>query len=215
VIIGRLPRRLRPVLGITRAAPAPPVASPAPTMDDFVAYAADCRIFGQFAPAPGRLSDLLNSHDEYELVDVQLESLADGHVLSTPVVLAARDELIAVHTSGSSGPRARRTNTRPWPIVIRSEPYLIRGYLHVLPGADPIASFRHRKPMIPLTDAWIEYMLAGKPQRLFLGTVVVNRELVNSFMLSVSAEVEPPELPAGAVGPLTKDFTGTVLGRSA
>ena len=215
MIIGRLPRRLRLVLGLSVDEPATPVAVAGPPLGEFVAYAADCRIFGQFALAPGRLSDLLNSHDEYELVDVQLESLADGHILSTPVVLAARDELVAVHASGPAGPRARRTNTRAWPILIRSDPYLIRGYLHVLPGADPIASFLHRKPMVPLTDAWIEYMLAGKPQRLFLGTVVVNRELAESFQLTVTAEVELPEIPAGAVGPLTKDFTGTVLGRSA
>jgi len=191
-----------------------PTAAAGPPLGEFVAYAADCRIFGQLSQAPGRLSDLLNDHDEYELVDVHLESLADGHVLSTPVVLAARDELIAVHASGPAGPRSKRTNTRAWPIIVRSEPYLIRGYLHVLPGADPIASFRHRKPMVPLTDAWIEYMLAGQPQRLFLGTVVVNRELADSFQLTITAELEPPEMPAGAVGPLTKDFTGTVLGRS-
>jgi hypothetical protein len=214
VSIGRLPRRLRLVLGMPADEPAPSTTAAYPPLGDFVAYAADCRILGQLSQPSGRLTDLLNHRDDYELVDVQLESLADGHVLSTPVVLAARDELIAVRALGPAGPRSKRTNTRAWPILIHSEPYLIRGYLHVLPGADPIASFRHRKPMVPLTDAWIEYMLAGKPQRLFLGTIVVNRELVGSFQLVITAEVEPPEMPAGAVGRLTKDFTGTVLGRS-
>lgn len=214
MIIGRLPLRLRLVLGMPADEPAPPTTAARPPLGDFVAYAADCRILGQLSQPSGRLTDLLNHRDDYELVDVQLESLADGHVLSTPVVLAARDELIAVRALGPAGPRSKRTNTRAWPILIHSEPYLIRGYLHVLPGADPIASFRHRKPMVPLTDAWIEYMLAGKPQRLFLGTIVVNRELVGSFQLVITAEVEPPEMPAGAVGRLTKDFTGTVLGRS-
>lgn len=213
MIIGRLPKRLRLGRG-----PAEPSAIaddlPRPPGAEFIAYAGDCRIFGQFALGPGRLSDALNSHDEFELGDVHLESLADGHILSTPVVLAARDDLIAVHASGPAGPRAKRTNTRAWPIVVRSEPYLIRGYLHVLPGADPIASFQRRKPMIPLTDAWIEYMLAGVPKRLFLGTVVVNRELADWFQLSVTTEIEPPEIPAGAIGPLTKDFTWTVLGPS-
>lgn len=213
MIIGRLPRRLQLALGIEADATEEPAAGePAPARGDFVAYAADCRIFGSVELVPGRLSDLLNAHDEYALTDVQLESLADGHVVSSPVVLVARDELIAVHASGSHGSRAKRTNTRSWPILVESKPYLIRGYLHALPGSDPIASFRHRKPMISLTDAWIEYVSAGKPQRVALGTVVVNRELADWFRLTVSEEVEPPEIPAGAIGPLTKDFTGSVLG---
>jgi hypothetical protein len=182
-----------------------------PPLGDFVAHAADCRVYGRVALETGRLSDLLNAHEEYELIDVELESLADGQVVHEPVVLVARDEVIAVHASGRPGPRSKRTNTRAWPIVIQSEPYLIWGHLHVLPGADPIASFRHRKPMIPLTDASIEYVSAGQPQRVALGTVVVNRELTDWFRLAVVEDADPPEVPAGEVGPLTKDFTDQVL----
>lgn len=213
MIIGRLPRRLRLVLGLEPTErDTVGTSEPARGLGDFVAYAADCRVFGKVGLAPGRLTDLLNTFEEYELVDVQLESLADGHIVSSPVVLASRDELIAVHASGPTGPRSKRTNTRAWPILIQSEPYLIRGYLHVLPGADPITSFRRRKAMVPLTDAWIEYLSAGHAQRVSVGTVVVNRDLADWFRLTVIEEVEPPELPAGEVGPLTKDFTGDVLG---
>ncbi len=210
MIIDRLPRRLRIVLG--RAPDEPIDAVEVEELDAFVAYAPDCRVFGRWAQPPGRLTELLNDHEAFELVDVQLESLADGHVVESRLVLIARDELIAVHASGPSGPRAKRINTRAWPLLIQSGPYLIRGYLHVLPGSDPIASFRHRKPMIPLTDAWIEYLSAGKPQRVALGTVVVNRELADWFRLTQTEEVVPPDLPAGEAGPLTKDFTDQVLG---
>ena len=209
MIIDRLPRRLRLVFGL--GSTPSPTAEPGPTLREFVAYAADCRILGQVPLEAGRISDLLNAYDEYELVDVELESLADGHVVASPVVLVGRDELIAVHASGPAGPRAKRTHTRAFPILIQAEPYLIRGYLHVLPSADPIASFRHRKPMVPLTDAWIEYMAAGKPVRMSLGTIVVNRELADWFQLTVEDEIEPPEMPAGETGPLTKDFTDQVL----
>ena len=192
----------------------PPVAaSPTgPALRQFIAYAADCRIFGEVPLEAGRVTELLNANEEYELVNVELESLADGHVVQSPVVLVARDELIAVHASGPAGPRAKRTHTRAYPILIHSEPYLIRGYLHVLPGADPIASFQHRKTMVPLTDAWIEYRLADKPMRVSLGTIVVNRELANWFQLTAEDQVEPPEMPAGETEPLTKDFTDQVLG---
>jgi hypothetical protein len=160
----------------------------------------------------GRITDLLNAHDEYELVNVQLESLDDGHTVASPVVLVARDELIAVHASGPAGSRAQRTHTRSHPILIQSGPYLVRGYLHVLPNADPIASFRHRKPMVPLTDAWIEYAVAGRPVHRSLGTIVINRELADWFELAVDEEIEPPEMPAGEIGPMTKDFTNQILG---
>ncbi len=56
-----------------------------------MAYAADCRVFGQLPLQPGRFSDLLNAHEEFELVNVQLESLADGHVVD--------------RTLGRAGPR--------------------------------------------------------------------------------------------------------------
>lgn len=94
--------------------------------------------------------------------------------------------------------------TRAHAILIQSAPYLIRGYLHLLPTADPIASFRHRKPMVPLTDAWIEYLAAGKPVHRSLGTIVVNRELADWFELAVEEEIEPPALPAGETGPMTR-----------
>jgi hypothetical protein len=210
MIIDRLPRRLRIVFGLRVDEPASTTGDP-PPVREFIAYAADCQIFGEVALEAGRITDLLNAHDEYELVNVQLASLVDGHVFASPVVLVARDELIAVHASGPAGSRSQRTHTRAHPILIHSAPYLIRGYLHVLPTADPIASFRHRKPMVPLTDAWIEYLAAGKPVHRSLGTIVVNRELADRFELVAEESVEPPQLPAGATGPLTKDFTHEVL----
>lgn len=213
MIIDRLPRRLRLVFGMEQATAE--ATAPGPQLREFVAYAADCRIFGQIPLEPGRVTDLLNANDEYELVNVALESLADGHVVHSPVVLVARDDLIAVHASGSAGPRAKRTHTRAYPILMHSDPYLIRGYVHVLPGSDPIASLRHRKPMVPLTDAWIEYLLAGKPMRVALGTIVVNRELADWFKLTVEEGVEPPQMPTGDTGPLTKDFTDEMLGAAS
>jgi hypothetical protein len=211
MIIDRLPRRLRIVFGMQEPAPSDASKDPGPPLREFIAYAADCQVSGQVALEAGRITDLLNAHDEYELVNVQLESLVDGHVVACPVVLVARDELLAVHASGPAGSRSQRTHTRAHPILVHAEPYLIRGYLHALPTADPIASFRHRKPMVPLTDAWIEYLAAGRPVHRSLGTIVVNRELADWFELAVEEEVEPPELPVGATGPLTKDFTNEVL----
>ena len=197
--MSRLPRRLRLVFGL--ADPADPGQPDGPTdIQEFVAYAADCRVFGQLARQPGRFSDLLNAHEEFELVNVQLQSLADGHIVAEPTILLARDDLVAVHATGTTGEVAKRTQTRARRIVVRSEPYTIWGNLHALPGSDPIANFRHRQPMIPLTDSRIAFELGGKPGQFELGTLIVNRELADAVAL-VGREESVDPAPPDELGP--------------
>jgi hypothetical protein len=74
------------------------------------------------------------------------------------------------------GDEARRRPTRTHAIAIQSGNYLIGGYLHASPGSDPMASARERPPMVPLTDAWIEYWSASGRTHQSSGTIVVNRE---------------------------------------
>jgi hypothetical protein len=81
-----------------------------------------------------------------------------------------------------------------------------------MPGADPVQAIRRREPMVPLTDAWIEFSLDGDRQRRRVGTVVVNRELIDWIVPAVVDEVEMPDLPLGAEkGRLLKDFTGVLF----
>ena len=66
--------------------------------------------------------------------------------------------------------------------------------------------------MVPVTEAWIEYPNAGERQKMRVGTLIVNRELVDWIALSDDEEVKLPNLPAEtAPGPLVKDFTGYIL----
>jgi hypothetical protein len=97
-------------------------------------------------------------------------------------------------------------------VAIKLGPYRVRGYLHALPGADPVQAIRRRKPMVPLTDAWIEFSSATGPQRRRIGAVVVNREQIDWIVPAVDDEVEMPDLPLSAdQGPLLKDFTGRLF----
>ena len=57
-------------------------------------------------------------------------------------------------------------------------PYEVQGFLHGLPGADPVVSIRRRKPMIPLTGARIAYVVNGEPREDELDTVILNRERI-------------------------------------
>jgi hypothetical protein len=189
------------------AAPAPPSVPDV----DFVAYAEDCILSGRIGMAAERISDLLNAHDRFELVDVLVTPLGALSAIESRSIVVERDEILAVHASGPRGNAARRQRTRQHPIVVSVGPYEIHGYVHATPGADPIASFRRRKPMVALTDARILFTIMGQPQVQAAATVVVNRENVDWVVEGSQAEVLTLDLPTGESGPLTKDFTGELF----
>ncbi|MDO8484491.1 MAG: hypothetical protein Q7S35_06055 [Candidatus Limnocylindrales bacterium] len=215
-MIESLGRRLRVVFG--RSAPADPVeerprdVARAMQQVEFVAYGEDCLLSGVVRMQADRLTDMLNDHDEYLLVDVLVEGLADEHAVELTEVLVHRDELLLVHAAGPRGNQDRRHRTRSHPVAIQVGPYHVRGYLHALPGADPVQAIRRRKPMVPLTDAWIEFPSPAGRQRRRVGTVVVNREQIDWIVPAVDDEVEMPDLPLSFDrGPLLKDFTGALF----
>lgn len=215
-MIESLGHRLRFVFGRSAAADrrAKPPSDPARSTQqvEFVAYGEDCVLSGVVRMAADRLTDMLNEHDEYLLVDVLVEGLAGDRVVEVTEVLARRDELFLVHAAGPRGNQDRRHRTRSHPVAIQMGPYHVRGYLHVLPGADPVQAIRRRLPMVPLTDAWIEFPLATGRQRRRVGTVVVNREQIDWIVPAIDDEIEMPDLPLSAEkGRLLKDFTGALF----
>ena len=216
-MIESIDRRLRVVFGRSVAAATSSVAperaaSRASQQVEFVAYGEDCLLSGVVRLASDRLTDMLNDHDEYQLVDVLLEELAGGRAVEVKEVLVRRDELLLIHAAGPRGNQDRRHRTRSHPVAIQIGPYHIRGYLHALPGADPVQAIRRRKPMVPLTDAWIDFATAAGRQRRRVGTVVVNREQIDWIVPAVDDEVEMPDMPLSAdKGPLLKDFTGALF----
>jgi hypothetical protein len=216
-MIESIGRRLRVVFGRSPAvvpSAAVPPCDPARTTQqvEFVAYGEDCVLSGVVQLASDRLTDMLNDHDEYQLVDVLVEGLTGENTVEVREVLVRRDELLLVHAAGPRGNQDRRHRTRSHPVAIQLGPYHVRGYLHALPGADPVQSIRRRKPMVPLTDAWIEFQTATGRQRRRVGTVVVNREQVDWIVPAIDDEVEMPDLPLSAdKGPLLKDFTGALF----
>ncbi|HEX6867936.1 MAG TPA: hypothetical protein VF119_03975 [Candidatus Limnocylindrales bacterium] len=185
-------------------------ARPAPEVE-FVAYAEDCVLSGRVRLAQDRLTDMLNEHDEYQLVDVLVERLDDQPAVVVKEVLVHRDEVLLVHATGPRGDQSRRQRTRLHPLALRLGPYHVRGYLHALPGSDPLLAIRRRKTMVPLTEAWIEYATGTERLRRRVGAVVVNRGQMDWVVPAVDDEVEMPDLPLAAdTGPLLKDFTGSI-----
>lgn len=213
-------RRLRVIFGV---APAPDpsaldtttLAEPVQPIVEFVAYGEDCLLSGRIRLAAERLSDMLNDHDEYELIDVMVESLERPEATQAQAVLVHRDEILLVHAAGPRGSQGRRQRTRPHPVAMQLGPYHVRGYLHALPGSDPLLAIRRRKPMVPLTDAWIEFVAGGTHQRREVGTLVVNREQIDWITVAADEDIrvaETLDMPvAPGQGPLVKDFTGQIM----
>lgn len=142
----------------------------------FAAYVANQRVFGWVRLDADRLTDLLNDHDELHLLDVGLESLPNGWPGTVDEVVIHRRDLVAVHATGPRGVPARWQATQSHPVAIQSGSYLIGGYLHVPPGMDPIESAQARPPLVPLTDALIEFWAHGRREHQSIGTIIVNRE---------------------------------------
>lgn len=214
-MIGRLPRRFGLGSG-GRDDRLPAASEPAPrpvppTRVELVVYADDCVGSGWIALDDDRLTDLLNGHDEFELVDVRVESLEDGHAVEVHHLVIARDELYAVRIGGPRGNPERRTQTRAFPVSLKVGRYTVWGYLHALPGDDPIAGFRRRPAMVPLTDAWIEYDAADGRRRMRVGTLVVNRELTEWIVPAVDEDIKRPDIEMSShLGRLAQDVTGQI-----
>lgn len=177
---------------------------------EFSAYTEDCRLFGFLRLAGERLSDALNDLDELHLDSVLLVALQDNRAIEMHQLVVARDELIAVRAAGPRGNAARRIRTRPSPVAVKAGPYMIRGHVHGPPGGDPLRRFRGSRPMVPMTEAWIEYEAGGSQHRARVGPLIVNTAFVDWVERATETDVRV-DLPVEMrIDPRAKDMTGNV-----
>jgi hypothetical protein len=177
---------------------------------EFSGYTEDCRIFGFTQLGAERLSDALNEADQLRLDSVLLVALEDNRALELSELTVGRDELVAVRASGPRGNAARRVRTRPSPVAVKAGPYLIRGYVHGPPGGDPLRRFRTQRPMVPLTEAWIEYTAGVAQHRARVGPLIVNTVFVDWVDRAKETDVRV-DLPVEMrIDPRAKDMTGNV-----
>jgi hypothetical protein len=163
---------------------------------DFVAYSTSERLSGRVRLDASRLTDMLNAHAEYVLVDALAERLPAGGSMVVPEILVGRHELAVVHAGGPRGDRARRIPTERHGLVMRSGRYLVTGRLHSSAGQDPLAALRSRESMVPLTDAAILYRSGHDVVREPAGTLVVNRDLLD-WVREGELDSRSWDLPAG------------------
>jgi hypothetical protein len=146
---------------------------------DFVAYSTSERLSGRVRLDSARLTDMLNSHDEYVLVDALAERLPEGGSMVVSEILVGRHELALVRAGGPRGDRARRVPTQTHRLVMRSGRYLVTGRLHSSRGQNPLAALRSRDAMVPLTDAAVLFRVGAQIVEEPASTIVVNRDLVD------------------------------------
>jgi hypothetical protein len=78
--------------------------------------------------------------------------------------------------------------------------------------ADPLASLGRRAPSVPLTDAWLEFAIAGQVLRPNSRALLVNGDAADWVERVADDEVAPREIPVEpSDAPLVKDLTWQVL----
>jgi hypothetical protein len=165
----------------------------------FDAFVAGHRVYGWVRLDADRLTDLLNDHEELHLLNVMVENLVDGSTVGADEAIVRRADLVAVRASGPRGEASRRAATQAHPVLVESGPYRIGGHVHAAPGLGPARRIRGREPMIPLTEAWIEYTSGSEGRRRRVGTIIVNRDLASRIDPVAEPELEPEGQAARAV----------------
>jgi hypothetical protein len=205
----------RPTDAEERAEGSHPGAAALHPLVDFVAYAEDCTLSGRIRLRADRLTDMLNDHEEVQLVDVMVQSLVQPEAVEVREVVVPRDELLLVHATGPRGDQARRTRTRQTYVDIAAGPYTVSGYLHSVPFLDAMAGLHRRSAMVPLTDAVIDYPLGGDLYRQRVGTVIVNRRRIDHISEAVEHDGAVGVAPATEDGAdHASDFGATILAAS-
>jgi hypothetical protein len=155
----------------------------------FEAFLSAQRVFGWVRLDADRLTDLLNAHDLLHLENVHVEDLRDGSTVAADETLLPRSEIIAVIASGPRGDPGRRAVTGRHAVAVESGVYRIGGCVHATAGVDPEARWHSGGPMVPLTEAWIEYRSGDQYCRDILDAVIVNRRLATRVEVATGPAV--------------------------
>ena len=144
----------------------------------FIGYALGRRYLGYVESAGERLTELLNRTESVVLREAFVESFEDETVSNLGEGEVERSILYAVETSGG-GEGARRIQTVRQRLQVQLGPYSALGLLHSMPGQMPLPYLTSAGPMIPLSDATLGFAHRGGLKMRDVGTLIVNRELLD------------------------------------
>lgn len=171
--LNRLPHRRSPERRPTPARPA-----------QATVYIDAAVIVGELIGSLPRASDPLAALTSISLRDAVATRLSDGVAGVSADRVLGPDEIVAVATLTASLPGGPSRRHR---VTLRTGPYYVEGYVGAVLALDLLANLRHRS-RLDLTDAALEYVVAGRLRRDRLPALSVNRLLVESI-----AEAREPD----------------------
>jgi hypothetical protein len=92
------------------------------------------------------------------------------------------EELCLVEIEGDRGDAAKRVRTITNRFELELGPYTVTANLHTIPTADPLAWFRRRGRIIPMTAGVVEYRLAGAAVVGEADVLAINRDHIRSVV---------------------------------
>jgi hypothetical protein len=129
----------------------------------FIGYALNRRFIGYVECEGERVTDLLNRSDSVVLREAFVESFENDTVVPL----------------GDGEIEARRVHTVRERLQVQLGPYTALGLLHAAPGQMPLPGLVQRGPMVPLSDATLAFQSRGALAMRDVGTLIVNRDLLD------------------------------------
>jgi hypothetical protein len=145
----------------------------------FIGYAKDRRLIGYVECGDERLTDLLNRCESVVVRETFVEMFSDDTISNLGDGEVDRALLYAVEAGGGKGEASRRIQTIRHRLQVQLGPYTALGNLHSQSGQMPLPHLHARGPMIPLSDATIGYAGRGGLLMRDVGTLIVNREMLD------------------------------------
>jgi hypothetical protein len=161
----------------------------------FIGYALSRRFIGYVECEGERLADVLNRAPSVVVRDAFVESFDDDTVVNLGDGEVDRSILYAIETSGDNGDDSRRIHTVRHRLQVQLGPYSALGLLYSLPGQLPLPNLGAGGPMIPIADATLGFMSRGQLMLRDVGTLIVNRELIDLVRAGEDEALAFPGVP--------------------
>ncbi|HEY1169222.1 MAG TPA: hypothetical protein VGE81_09660 [Candidatus Limnocylindrales bacterium] len=161
----------------------------------FIGYALGRRFIGYVECEGERLTDVMNRSESIVVREAFVESFEEDTIVNLGDGEVDRSILYAVESSGARGEGTRGIHTIRHRLQIQLGPYSVLGLLQSLPGQLPLPYLHSRGPMIPLSDATIGFATRGALQLRDVGSLIVNRDMLDWVRASEDEALAFPGVP--------------------
>jgi len=145
----------------------------------FIGYALGRRFIGYLESEDERFAETMNRSESVIVREAFVESFDDDTVVNLGDGEIDRSILYAVEAGSGRDEDARRIHAIRHRLQIQLGPYSVLGLLHTLPGQMPLPYLHSGGPMIPLSDATIGFVSHGSVQLRDVGSLIVNRDMLD------------------------------------